>query len=142
MGVDGHAGVFDQQVLQGAGFQEDRLVAVAGEAGWRGDEPALFQRAALQVLEATLLLIAHVFVLLFPAVWVGVSCGVEGGAGGVAYSRAGYRRGDHHQVLLLLLLFIVIRVDGGSREDVVTLSGTGFSCTDKLFMLIFYRLVH
>lgn len=41
-GVDGHAGVFNEQVLQGVAGQR-HLLATAGEAGRGCDQPALCQ---------------------------------------------------------------------------------------------------
>lgn len=127
VGVDGHAGVLDQQVLQRAGLQEDGLAAV--EAGWRRDEPALLQRGGVQVEEATPLLL---LLILYHTVWVGLSRGVEGGAGGVADRRAGLGRGDHHQVVLTIL---VLRGGGRSREGVALLGGARLGCRRRTISL-------
>ena len=95
-GVDGHAGMFYQQVLQGAGLQQDGLAAPPSEAGWGRDEPALLQGARLYVQEAP-------FPCLGSSVGVGVGGGVEGGAedGG-----AGDGRGNHHKVLLVIVFLV------------------------------------
>ena len=131
VGVHRHAGVLDQQVLQRTRLQEDGLAAAAGEAGRGGDEPALLQRADVQAKEPALFFVLGVVVVLLlllrPAVWVGVSRGVEGGAGGVADWRAGHGGRDHHQVFLLVFL----GADVGSRETVSTLRGAGFSCRER-----------
>lgn len=121
VGVDWHAGVFDQQVLQRAGLQENRLTAMAGEAGGRSHEPALLQRTGVQMQEPAflLLLLIPIFIVLCAA----VGRGVERGAGGEADSGAGHRRRDNHQVFVLLL-FLFMRDDGGVREAVTT----SFSC--------------
>lgn len=74
VGVHRHAGVFDQEVLQRAGLQQDGLGAAAGEAGRGGDKPALLQRAGVHSQEAVLVLGFRA------AVRVRVSRGVEGGA--------------------------------------------------------------
>lgn len=116
VGIDGHAGVLDQQVFQWAGFQ-DRLAATASEAGWRGDKPALLQRAHIQAEEAIF------FFLLLSSIWVCFSCRVEGCTGSIADWGTGHRRGNHHQVFVLLL-----RANGGFREARITLGRAGFSC--------------
>lgn len=131
VGVDGHAGVFDQQVLQRAGLQENRLTAMAGEAGGRSHEPALLQRAGVQTQEpAFLLLLVSIFIVLRAA----VGRGVEGGAGGEADSGAGHRRRDHHQVFLSLLLLFFMRDDGGVREAVTTMTRASFSCRGNVII--------
>lgn len=80
--VDGHAGVFDEQVLQWAAGQR-HLLATAGEAGRGCDQPALRQAGGVQAEEALL------FFLL-------VLGGVEGGARGIAQQGARGARGPGH----------------------------------------------
>lgn len=53
-GVDGHAGVLDEEVLHGTGLHLDGCEPAGGEAGRRGDEPALLHGARLEVDEAGL----------------------------------------------------------------------------------------
>lgn len=87
-GVDRHAGVFNEQVLQGVAGDR-HLLATAGEARrWR-DQPALCQAGGIQAEEPPFLLL---IILLF----VFVFSGVEGGAGGVAQKGARGARGPGH----------------------------------------------
>lgn len=60
-GVHGHAGVLDEQVLQRAGLHLDGGQPSGGEAGRRGDEPALLQGAGLKLEEAGVAWVGQAF---------------------------------------------------------------------------------
>lgn len=116
-GVDRHAGVFDQQVLQRAAGHR-LLLAAAREAGRGSDQPALHQGGGIQMEESSLVLLILTPLLLR---------GLEGGAGGVAQQGAGRARGrgpgDHHEVVVIAFLVLVLRHHGRAGGGVAWLVG-------------------